>query len=128
MFFLNQANCIEVFAFISTIYLKLIGRPPGMEEIMIPVIDMHCDSFSKMKEETDAGKGFVIRENAKHIDLVRMKEAGYMCQNFALFTFLGHWMGGQGPYADMNLMEFVTALSDLFDEQIGQLINVVHAH
>ena len=92
---------------------------------MIPVIDMHCDSFSKMKEETDAGKGFVIRENAKHIDLVRMKEAGYMCQNFALFTFLGHWMGGQGPYADMNLMEFVTALSDLFDEQIGQNSDII---
>lgn len=82
---------------------------------MIPVIDMHCDTISEihntrmLQGEADAlqaegklsqeraesiQKSTELRENDYSIDLLKMKEGGYLCQNFALFTFLGPWIDG----------------------------------
>ena len=52
------------------------------------VIDMHCDTIGRLLELQEEGKPEALRENGLHIDLLRMKESGYLLQNFALFVFL----------------------------------------
>ena len=54
---------------------------------MIPIIDMHCDTISGIYEARRSGEEAVLRRNSMHLDLQRMKEAGYMAQCFALFTY-----------------------------------------
>ena len=44
------------------------------------IVDMHCDTISEL------GASESLRKNSKHVDLLRMKEAGYFLQNFALFV------------------------------------------
>ncbi|MCM1327606.1 MAG: dipeptidase [Bacteroidales bacterium] len=65
------------------------------------IIDMHCDTISelaKIKKESreqDAqgslqdSRKESLRENNRHVDLLRMKESGYLLQNFALFVDVG---------------------------------------
>lgn len=106
---------------------------------MIPIIDMHCDTISELyklryndtalqegsskeidKTEAsagagvkDAGKGDSLRSSRLMIDLKRMKDAGYMCQSFALFLHLGRLSKeGKSPFA------YAMELSDLFDEEM----------
>ena len=55
---------------------------------MIPIIDMHCDTISKIYELRRKGEDVGLRRNDLHLDLMRMKEAGYMAQCFALFTYM----------------------------------------
>jgi membrane dipeptidase len=50
------------------------------------IVDMHCDTISKIYEERQKGKQSLLRENSGHLDLVRMKKSGYLLQNFALFV------------------------------------------
>jgi membrane dipeptidase len=50
------------------------------------IVDMHCDTISKIYEERQNGKQSLLRENSGHLDLVRMKKSGYLLQNFALFV------------------------------------------
>lgn len=52
------------------------------------VIDMHCDTIDRLLVLEEEGKPEALRENGLHIDLLRMKESGYLIQNFALFVFL----------------------------------------
>ena len=96
---------------------------------MIPVIDMHCDTISAILErrrrEQDTSQGgsakpageggtklTCLRANDLHLDLLRMKEAGYMCQSFALFAYLpGLQATGETPF------EYAKALSDLLDSE-----------
>ena len=58
---------------------------------MIPVIDMHCDTISSILNSRIKGKECSLRSNSGHLDLMRMKKAGYMCQNLAMFTMVKHW-------------------------------------
>lgn len=53
------------------------------------IIDMHCDTISSLLEKRDAGHDVCLRKNDGHLDLERMKGAGYMLQNFALYVNLG---------------------------------------
>jgi len=53
------------------------------------VIDMHCDTISKILGDREKGRQTGLRENEGHIDLLRMKKSGYMLQNFALFVDKG---------------------------------------
>ncbi len=53
------------------------------------VIDMHCDTISGLLERREAGEQADLRRNQGHLDLVRMQEAGYLLQNFALYVNLG---------------------------------------
>ena len=52
------------------------------------VIDMHCDTIDRLLSLKEEGKPEELRENGLHIDLLRMKESGYLLQNFALFVYL----------------------------------------
>ena len=53
------------------------------------VVDMHCDTISKIAGEREKDGHTLLRENSGHIDLLRMKESGYLLQNFALFVDKG---------------------------------------
>lgn len=59
------------------------------------VIDMHCDTVSALLEGKERGMMWELRENQRHVDLVRMKKSGYMIQNFALFVNIGQ---GRDPW------------------------------
>lgn len=59
------------------------------------IADMHCDTVSRLAELEEKGTGEELRKNRGHVDLLRMKEAGYLLQNFALFVDLN---GKQEPW------------------------------
>lgn len=50
------------------------------------IADMHCDTISRLAELEEKGIWEELRENTGHLDLLRMKQAGYLLQNFALFV------------------------------------------
>lgn len=50
--------------------------------------DMHCDTISRLFGLREEGKKERLRENGGHVDLLRMREGGYLLQNFALFVEL----------------------------------------
>lgn len=80
---------------------------------MIPIIDMHCDTIFKIYELVRQGEDVVLRRNNLHLDLMRMKEAGYMAQCFALFTYLPYMQErGVDPF------EYAKALSDTMDREL----------
>lgn len=53
------------------------------------IADMHCDTISEIWQKRKDGSEVNLRENKMHVDLRRMKESGYLLQNFALFVYLG---------------------------------------
>ena len=93
---------------------------------MIPVIDMHCDTAGALLQRRDEGRTFSLRENDLHIDLLRMKKGGYMCQCFGIFTPLGmfgvpfdgrpHEPGASDRYASCT--DYARAMSDLIDREL----------
>lgn len=48
------------------------------------IIDMHCDTISEL-----ADRGGELWKNKGQLDLRRMRESGYLVQNFALFVDIG---------------------------------------
>ena len=58
------------------------------------IVDMHCDTISRLLE-LEEGEQQELRENTGHLDLRRMKQAGYLLQNFALFVEL---VQGRDPW------------------------------
>ena len=55
------------------------------------IIDMHCDTISELVD-----RGGELRENNGQLDLKRLRESGYLVQNFALFVDIGKC----APWAD----------------------------
>ncbi len=55
---------------------------------MYKILDMHCDTISEIWKHRRAGGDCRLRSNELHVDLMRMKENGYLLQNFALFVQL----------------------------------------
>lgn len=53
------------------------------------VVDMHCDTISRLLMDEAEGKESHLRKNDLDIDLAKMKEGDYLLQNFAMFTPLG---------------------------------------
>lgn len=51
------------------------------------IADLHCDTIGKLYKQERNGSG-TLRSNKLHLDLLRMKEAGCLLQNFALFINL----------------------------------------
>ncbi|MCI8484124.1 MAG: membrane dipeptidase [Lachnospiraceae bacterium] len=49
------------------------------------IIDMHCDTISRIYQERRQGKHALLRSNFFHLDLEKMKKTGYLLQNFAIF-------------------------------------------
>ncbi len=52
------------------------------------IIDMHCDTISRISEERATGNEWKLWENSGHLDGKRITEGGYLLQNFALFVNL----------------------------------------
>ena len=75
------------------------------------VADMHCDTISRLLELEEDGKAEGLRENGGHLDLLRMKEGGYLLQNFALFVELGR---------DGDPWERVCRLYELYRRELEQ--------
>lgn len=48
-------------------------------------IDMHCDTIARIGEIREQGKSCCLNSNELQLDIMRMKEAGYLMQTFALF-------------------------------------------
>lgn len=81
---------------------------------MYPVIDLHCDTIAQIESAQREGKQRSLRQNALHIDLERMRQGGYLCQCFALFTHLGALRKrGESPFAH------ACHLADCMDEAIA---------
>ena len=88
---------------------------------MIPIIDMHCDTISELLKRRIRGTGASLRSSDLSVDLKRMKSAGYMCQNFALFVMMKHWMDEGSPEIREKYptpFDYLLAMSDLFDNEI----------
>lgn len=50
--------------------------------------DMHCDTISRIYRAQKNGQTASLRSNSFHVDLEKMKKAGYLVQHFALFLGL----------------------------------------
>lgn len=50
------------------------------------VVDMHCDTISGIYGERMRGRECNLRKNIGHIDVLSMRDGGYLLQNFALFV------------------------------------------
>lgn len=75
------------------------------------VLDMHCDTISVLLRQKREGKEASLRENKGHLDLLRMKNSGYLLQNFALFVNRG---SGRDPW------EEVCALQEFYQEELAK--------
>ena len=53
------------------------------------VIDMHCDTIYKLLCLQERGEPENLRQNRRHLDLLRMQDSHYLLQNFAMFVELG---------------------------------------
>ncbi len=82
------------------------------------VVDMHCDTISRLWgcrnrrppwRPEDGTEPQSLRKNNGHIDLLRLKEQGYLLQNFALFVHLGE---AENPW------ERVLELCDLYQQEL----------
>ena len=73
------------------------------------VVDMHCDTISRLFGDRRSGKVGTLRENGGHVDLSRLCESGYLVQNFALFVNMGKVVD---PW------ERVLGLLELYEEEI----------
>lgn len=62
---------------------------------MMKIVDMHCDTLDRLLSLQEVGKPEGLRQNSGHLDLMRMRESGYMLQNFAMFVMLKN---GQDPW------------------------------
>lgn len=61
------------------------------------IIDMHCDTISRIYGERKRGKHARLRSNSFQLDLEKMKRSGYLLQNFAMFLDTGETAS---PYKD----------------------------
>ena len=80
---------------------------------MIPIIDMHCDTIYAIYKQRCKGREISLRNNDLHVDLVRMKESGYMGQCFAMFTYLPEILE-----AGIDPLDYAKTLLDILDEEL----------
>lgn len=73
-------------------------------------IDMHCDTISVLHNQVQYGNYYQLRENSLHMDLMKMKQAGYQAQNFAIFV---------AKTKDNNPLEDALQMIDVFYEQLA---------
>lgn len=93
------------------------------------LIDMHCDTISRIYNEQKHLAKTNLRQNSFQIDLLKMKSAGYLLQNFALFidlsetkdpydTFLGqHAVFQTEMDANSDLILPVTTYSEILSNK-----------
>lgn len=68
------------------------------------IIDMHCDTISRIYRERDKKPNCSLRSNSFQVDLKKMKDSSYLLQNFALFIDLSET---QNPYETFLQQFFV---------------------
>lgn len=73
------------------------------------VVDMHCDTVSRLLSLRERGQAESLRENRGHLDLLRMRQGDYLLQNFALFVEMG---------SDGDPWERVCSLHRLYEEEL----------
>lgn len=62
------------------------------------IIDMHCDTVSRIYQERKQLKQANLRKNFFQVDFTKMKSAAYLLQNFALFIDLGETAEPYGTF------------------------------
>ncbi|MCD8130094.1 MAG: dipeptidase [Lachnospiraceae bacterium] len=62
---------------------------------MMNIIDLHCDTLSRMLRMEKQGEPQSLYRREGHLDLERMHQSGYLLQCFAAFVFMGR---GEDPY------------------------------
>ena len=50
------------------------------------IIDMHCDTISKIRHLENEGQHTSLRRNSLSVDLEKMKKSGYTMQTFAIYV------------------------------------------
>lgn len=58
--------------------------------------DLHCDTISKIYHARSRGEAACLRQNAYQVDIEKLRQGGYLLQNFAVFVDTG---GQESPYA-----------------------------
>lgn len=86
------------------------------------IIDMHCDTISRIYQERKQQRTAKLRENSFQVDLAKMKSAGYLLQNFALFIDLSET---KNPYQTF-LEQFAVFQEEM--EQNADLISPVTSY
>ena len=90
---------------------------------MYRVIDLHCDTIPNMYSDFREGKEASLLSNSGRIDLNRMREGGYICQCFSLFTHLGALKKrGESPFTHvLGLVDFWKTQIAEYPDIIGQV-------
>lgn len=73
--------------------------------------DMHCDTISAIWESKKTKNPQQLCQNSLHIDIQKMKKAGYLVQNFAMYVDLKK---GLEPFA------YVKELINVFHGELGK--------
>ena len=58
------------------------------------VCDMHCDTVMALRQQRQDGKKAELLENSGHVDLLRMRQGGYLLETFAVFV---DFKAGENP-------------------------------
>lgn len=73
------------------------------------IVDMHCDTISELWKSRKEGRPQELSKNNLHVDIRKMKQSGYLLQNFAMYTDLEKV---SDPF------DYVMELINLFYEEI----------
>lgn len=114
--------CYNIF-FSIFIHVIIIKKQIGLDKNM-KVIDMHCDTISELGTQ-DA----VLRKNALHIDIEKLKRGNYYLQNFALFVPLQEADSKpnceKAKHLAKNPLEEVLFLIDLFYTELKKNTDIL---
>lgn len=87
---------------------------------MTKIMDLHCDTISRIRSRRNEGHICGLQDNHFHVDLKRMKEAGYSLQTFALFTDAAE---EESPFfASMELLDIFREEMKKNEDWIRQVI------
>jgi len=106
----------------------------------VPVIDMHCDTIGLLRSiearrenlksgfvpEEGFGYSFIVtdeelengldlRKNKRHVDLERLRSAGYMCQSLAMYV-----SDAAAKAARMSPFEYLCSMSELMVREVAK--------
>ena len=80
------------------------------------VIDMHCDTISRLYDDHKIGKEGSLLSNQGHLDLNKMKKGDYLLQNFAMFVHLDKY-----PQSFLRAHQLI----DYYYQQIEQYSDMI---
>ncbi len=80
------------------------------------IIDMHCDTISRICQERNRNNNCSLHKNSLQVDLMKMKSSDYLLQNFAIFIDLSE--------TDCPYQTFQEQLA-IFKEEITKNSNLI---